>query len=97
MKITIDRVLPYWNETIVPTIKSGKKVLVVAHGNSLRAIVKILSNISDQDITELNIPTSIPLIYEFDEDFKVLRHQYLADPEELEQQINKVKKQTGAK
>ena len=95
LKITIDRVLPYWNETIVPTIKSGKKVLVVAHGNSLRAIVKVLSNISDADITELNIPTSIPLIYEFDENFKVLSHKYLADPEELEQQINKVKKQTG--
>lgn len=63
LKITIDRVLPYWNETIVPAIKSGQKVLVVAHGNSLRAIVKVLSNISDQDITELNIPTSIPLIY----------------------------------
>lgn len=87
--------LPYWNDTIVPTIKSGKKVLVVAHGNSLRAIVKVLSNISDADITELNIPTSIPLIYEFDENFKVLSHKYLADPEELEQQINKVKKQTG--
>ena len=66
LKTTIDRVLPYWNETIVPTIKSGKKVLVVAHGNSLRAIVKVLSNVSDADITELNIPTSIPLIYDFD-------------------------------
>lgn len=75
--------LPYWNDTIVPKIKSGSKVLVVAHGNSLRAIVKILSNVSDKDITELNIPTSIPLIYEFDENFKVLKYQYLADPEEL--------------
>ena len=83
LKTTIDRVLPYWNDTIVPKIKSGSKVLVVAHGNSLRAIVKILSNVSDKDITELNIPTSIPLIYEFDENFKVLKYQYLADPEEL--------------
>lgn len=80
MKLTLDRVLPYWNDTIVPTIKSGQKVIVVAHGNSLRAIVKMLSNVSDKDITELNIPTSIPLIYEFDEDFKVLSHKYLADP-----------------
>ena len=88
--------MPYWDNTIVPAIKAGRKVIVVAHGNSLRAIVKILSNISDQDITELNIPTSIPLIYDFDEEFKVLSHKYLADPEELEQQINKVKKQTGA-
>jgi 2,3-bisphosphoglycerate-dependent phosphoglycerate mutase len=74
----------------VPTIKSGKQVLVVAHGNSLRAIVKVLSNVSDSctslftlEITELNIPTSIPLIYEFDENFNVLKHNYLADPEEL--------------
>ncbi len=93
----MDRVLPYWNDEIVPTIKSGKKVFVVAHGNSLRAIVKVLSDISNEDITELNIPTSIPLIYEFDEDFKAIRHHYLADPEELEQQINKVKKQTSGK
>jgi 2,3-bisphosphoglycerate-dependent phosphoglycerate mutase len=95
LKTTIDRVLPFWNGTIVPTVKSGKNVLVVAHGNSLRAIVKVLSNISEKDITELNIPTSIPLVYEFDENFNVLKYQYLADPEWLEQQINKVKKQTG--
>ena len=63
LKTTIDRVLPYWNGTIVPQIKEGKKVMVVAHGNSLRAIVKVLSNISDNDITDLNIPTSVPLIY----------------------------------
>ena len=81
LKTTIDRVIPYWNETIVPTVKSGKQVIVVAHGNSLRAIVKVLSNISDNDITELNIPTSIPLIYDFDENFKVLGYKYLADPE----------------
>ena len=58
--------LPYWNNTIVPSIKEGKKVMVVAHGNSLRAIVKVLSKLSDEDIVELNIPTSIPLIYDFD-------------------------------
>ncbi|MCB0370975.1 MAG: 2,3-bisphosphoglycerate-dependent phosphoglycerate mutase [Bdellovibrionales bacterium] len=80
LKLTIDRVLPYWENTIMPSIKEGNKVLVVAHGNSLRAIVKVLSNVSDNDITELNIPTSIPLIYEFDSDFKVLGYKYLADP-----------------
>jgi 2,3-bisphosphoglycerate-dependent phosphoglycerate mutase len=74
-------VIPYWNNTIVPSVKAGKNVIVVAHGNSLRAIVKILSNVSDSDITELNIPTAIPLIYEFDEHFNVNKHQYLADPE----------------
>ena len=87
--------IPYWNSTIVPSVKEGKRVLVVAHGNSLRAIVKILSNVSDSDITELNIPTAVPLIYEFDENFKAIKHHYLADPEELEAQINKVKKQTA--
>lgn len=73
LKTTIDRVMPYWDGTIVPTIKSGKRVLVVAHGNSLRAIVKNLSNIPEKgkifhilDIVELNIPTAIPLVYEFD-------------------------------
>jgi len=104
LKLTIDRVLPFWNDTIVPTIKSGKKVIIVAHGNSLRAIVKYLNNISNEgkflynkEIVELNIPTAIPLVYEFDENLKVLKHSYLADPEELEAQINKVKKQTAAK
>lgn len=88
----------------MPTIKSGKKVIIVAHGNSLRAIVKYLNNISNEgkflynkEIVELNIPTAIPLVYEFDENLKVLKHSYLADPEELEAQINKVKKQTAAK
>ncbi len=80
--------MPYWNQTIVPTIKSGKRVLVVAHGNSLRAIVKNLSNISQKcnnklnlEIVQLNIPTAIPLVYEFDENFKVLGFKYLADAE----------------
>lgn len=83
--------MPYWSDTIVPSIKSGKQVLVVAHGNSIRAIVKNLSNISEKgihvnyiDIVELNIPTAIPLIYEFDGDFNVIGYKYLADPEELQ-------------
>ena len=94
--------MPFWESDIVPAIRNGNKVLVVAHGNSLRAIVQHLSNISEKgrliwniDITTLNIPTSIPLVYEFDENMKATKHFYLADPEELEAQINKVKKQTG--
>lgn len=83
LQATVDRVMPYWEKTIVPSVKEGKKVLVCAHGNSLRAIVKNLSNISNEEIPELNIPTSIPLIYNFDENFNTLSSHYLADPEEL--------------
>jgi 2,3-bisphosphoglycerate-dependent phosphoglycerate mutase len=79
LKITLERVLPYWHQTIVPTIKSGKRMLIVAHGNSIRAMVKYLDNISDADITELNIPTGIPLVYELDENMKPLKHYYLGD------------------
>ena len=76
-----DRVLPYWEETIVPTIKSGKRTLIVAHGNSLRALIKYLDNVSDEEITSLNIPTGIPLVYELDNDLKPIRHYYLGDAE----------------
>jgi len=79
LKITLERVLPYWHQTIVPTIKTGKRMLIVAHGNSIRAMVKYLDNISDADITELNIPTGIPLVYELDENMKPLKHYYLGD------------------
>ena len=79
LKITLERVLPYWHQTIVPTIKTGKRMLIVAHGNSIRAMVKYLDNISDADITELNIPTGIPLVYELDENMKPLNHYYLGD------------------
>jgi 2,3-bisphosphoglycerate-dependent phosphoglycerate mutase len=77
LKDTLARVLPYWRGSIAPTIKSGKKVIVVAHGNSIRALVKYLDEISDQDIVELNIPTGIPLVYEVDANLKPLRHYYL--------------------
>lgn len=81
LKITLERVLPYWHATIAPTIKSGKRVLIAAHGNSLRALVKYLDNIPENEITELNIPTGIPLVYELDADLKPLKHYYLGDAE----------------
>ncbi|MEW6285847.1 MAG: 2,3-diphosphoglycerate-dependent phosphoglycerate mutase [Chloroflexota bacterium] len=82
LKITLERVLPYWHSTLVPAIQSGKRLLVVAHGNSIRALVKYLDNISDADITELNIPTGLPLLYELGADMKPLKSYYLGDPEE---------------
>jgi 2,3-bisphosphoglycerate-dependent phosphoglycerate mutase len=81
LKITLDRVLPYWHSTLAPMIKSGKKVLIAAHGNSLRAMVKYFDNISEGEITELNIPTGIPLVYELDDDLKPICHYYLGDAE----------------
>jgi 2,3-bisphosphoglycerate-dependent phosphoglycerate mutase len=80
LKDTVARFLPYWHETIAPTIASGKRVLIAAHGNSLRALVKYLDDVSDTEITELNIPTGIPLVYELDSFLKPIRHYYLGDP-----------------
>lgn len=79
LKITLERVLPYWHATLVPAIQSGKRVLMVAHGNSIRALVKYLDNISEADITELNIPTGVPLVYELDESLKPIKSYYLGD------------------
>jgi 2,3-bisphosphoglycerate-dependent phosphoglycerate mutase len=81
LKETVARFLPYWHETIAPSIARGTRVLIAAHGNSLRALVKYLDNVSDQEIVELNIPTGIPLVYELDDSLKPLRHYYLGDPE----------------
>jgi len=81
LKDTVERFLPYWRETIAPAIREGQKVLIAAHGNSLRALVKHLDNVSDEEIVSLNIPTGIPLVYELDDDLKPLRHFYLGDPE----------------
>ena len=78
---TVARFLPYWHETIVPDLRTGKRVLIAAHGNSLRALVKHLDNVSDEEIVGLNIPTGIPLVYELDESLKPLTHDYLGDPE----------------
>jgi len=80
LKETVARFLPYWHETIAPTIKSGKRVVIAAHGNSLRALVMYLDNVSESAIVELNIPTGIPLVYELDDNLKPLRHDYLGDP-----------------
>ena len=85
LKLTLQRVLPYWHEAIVPQLKNGKRVLVAAHGNSLRAIVKYLDSVSDRDIVGLNIPTGVPLVYELDDNLKALRHYYLGDPEKIKQ------------
>jgi len=83
LKDTVSRFLPFWHEVIAPTIGNGKKVLVAAHGNSLRALVKYLDAISDEDIVELNIPTGMPLVYELDDELKPLNRYYLGDPEKV--------------
>jgi 2,3-bisphosphoglycerate-dependent phosphoglycerate mutase len=97
LKDTVARTLPYWHETIAPTVRSGKRVIVAAHGNSLRGLVKYLDNISDHDIVELNIPTGIPLVYELDDDLKPLRHYYLGDPEAVARAANAVAEQAKRK
>ncbi|MFH1504479.1 MAG: 2,3-diphosphoglycerate-dependent phosphoglycerate mutase [Candidatus Omnitrophota bacterium] len=94
LKDTVDRFLPYWQQTIVPSLKQGKKVIIAAHGNSLRALVKYLDNVSDEDIVSFNIPTGIPLVYELDENLKALKHYYLGDPEVIKKAIDSVAKQT---
>jgi 2,3-bisphosphoglycerate-dependent phosphoglycerate mutase len=81
LKDTVARVLPFWNESMAPAIRSGKKVLVAAHGNSIRALVKYLDEVSDQEIVGVNIPNGIPLVYELDEALKPIRHYYLGDAE----------------
>ncbi len=97
LKDTVARVLPYWKETIAPSIKKGNKILISASGNSIRAIVKHLDNIPENEITELNIPTGIPLVYELDDNLKPIRHYYLADEKTVQEAIDKVKKQGKAK
>jgi 2,3-bisphosphoglycerate-dependent phosphoglycerate mutase len=81
LKDTVSRVVPFWNEALAPAIKSGKRIVIAAHGNSIRALVKYLDGISDQDIVGLNIPNGIPLVYELDENLKPIRHYYLGDAE----------------
>jgi 2,3-bisphosphoglycerate-dependent phosphoglycerate mutase len=97
LKDTVDRFLPYWVDSIVPAIKEGKRVIIAAHGNSLRALVKYLDNISDEEIPGLNIPTGIPLVYELDEDMHPIRHYYMGDQAAVEAAINAVKNQAKAK
>lgn len=97
LKLTLERVMPYWTSNIVPRLLSGQKLLIVAHGNSLRALVKSLDHISDEDITELNIPTGIPLAYALDNDLTVLSRRYLADEETVKLAAEAVAKQGLAK
>lgn len=84
LKDTVARFVPYWEETIAPMVRSGKKVLITAHGNSLRALVKYLDNVGEKDIIELNIPTGIPLVYELDEKLNPIKHYYLGNQEEIQ-------------
>lgn len=93
LKDTLNRVLPYYHSTIAPMIKEGRKVIIAAHGNSLRALVKYLDNIPDEEIPNLNIPTGIPLVYELDENLAAVNHYYLADENTLKEAIEKVKNQ----
>lgn len=97
LKITLERVLPYWHNTLEPVIKTGKRLIITAHGNSLRAMVKYLDNISDVEIPELNIPTGIPLVYELNADLRPVTHYYLADEETVRKAAEAVAAQGKAK
>ena len=97
LKDTVARFLPYWRETIAPVVKSEKRVIIAAHGNSLRALVKYLDNISDDAIVGLNIPTGIPLVYELENDLRPIRSYYLGDPEEVNKAMQSVANQGKAK
>lgn len=97
LKDTVARFLPYWHQAIVPTIERGQQVIIAAHGNSLRALVKHLDGISDHDIVGLNIPTGIPLVYELDETLNPIRHYYLGNPEEVAKATAQVASQGKAK
>ena len=96
LKDTVNRFLPYWHQTIAPTIKSGQRVIIAAHGNSLRALVKYLDNISDQAIVDLNIPTGIPLVYELDNNLRPVRDYYLGDQEAVKKAMDAVSNQGKA-
>ncbi len=97
LKDTVARVLPYWHESLAPAIRAGKRVLVTAHGNSMRALVKYLDGISDADIAGVNIPNGVPLVYEFDADLKPLKHYYLGDAEALAAKMKAVAEQGKAR
>lgn len=97
LKDTYERCIPYWHDTIAPVIKSGKRVLIAAHGNSMRALIKFLDKISDEEIPSVNVPTGIPLVYELDETLKPIKQYYLADPEKVRELQEKVAAQGKAK
>jgi 2,3-bisphosphoglycerate-dependent phosphoglycerate mutase len=96
LKDTVARVLPFWNESMAPTLRAGRRLMVVAHGNSIRALVKYLDKVSDEDIVGLNIPNGIPLVYELDDDLQPIRHYYLGDAEAAKQAAAKVAAQGKA-
>lgn len=96
LKDTVERFLPYWHEIIAPVVKSGKKVIISAHGNSLRALVKYLDALSEDEVVKLDIPTGVPLIYELDDELKPINHYYLGDPEEIKKAIQAVADQGKA-
>ena len=97
LAITVDRVLPYWHDAICPQILEGKRPIVVAHGNSLRAIVKYLTGMDEKVIIAYNIPTACPLVFEFDENLKPLKNYYLLDEQELKERMDAVAKQASIK
>jgi 2,3-bisphosphoglycerate-dependent phosphoglycerate mutase len=95
LKDTIERFLPCWHDEIAPVIQSGKRAIIAAHGNSLRALVKYLDGMTDEAIVDLNIPTGVPLVYELDDELKPLKHYYLGDPEEIRKAAEAVRNQAG--
>mmetsp|Transcript_18061 Transcript_18061/g.13006 ORF Transcript_18061/g.13006 Transcript_18061/m.13006 type:complete len:138 (+) Transcript_18061:389-802(+) len=97
LKITLDRVLPYWYDTIAPQVLSGQNVMVCAHGNSLRAIVKVLSGMNEEEILKYNIPTACPLVFEFNENLEAQKYYYLIDDATLKARMDEVAKQGQAK
>ncbi len=97
LKDTVDRFLPYWHETIAPDIKAGKRVIIAAHGNSLRALVKYLDDLSEEEVLKLNIPTGMPLVYELDADLKPIKNYYLGDEEAVKAAMDAVANQGKAK
>lgn len=97
LETTIERVVPYFNEVIRPQMEAGKRVLIAAHGNSLRALVKYFDNVSNEDIIGINIPTAVPLVYEFDDNFNAIDHYYLGDQEAIAAKMNAVANQGKAK
>jgi 2,3-bisphosphoglycerate-dependent phosphoglycerate mutase len=97
LKDTVARFLPFWKKTVIPALKSGKRVLIVAHGNSLRSLVKYLDNVSEAEIIELNIPTGVPLVYELDDKFHPIKHYYLGDQEAIKKAAEAVANQGKAK
>ncbi len=97
LKDTVERFLPYWRDVIMPSVKSGERVLIAAHGNSLRALVKHLDNVSDEEISGLNIPTGVPLVYELDKDLRPMKHYYLGDQDAVRKAIEGVAAQGKVK